>query len=332
MDDGWRRWMRNWCWCTMNEDLGMSIIDNGWWMMMQVALCLDGRAGGQADRQERASEQGVCSSCCYLSVPCSVHDSPAQQVRSHASSAVCPVLCDGSIDCGFITLTHGLVNHHVATRFCPTGWPCVSQTMRPGSASAGTLRAISRPRYQSLCLLPSYCAAANQLATLLVCAPPTTLGRRRVVRVEPRWKEKTVMADCGGTQVGGWGRSGWGKLGQGTRRWPDHQFSGSPSVCHLISKLTVSGSSGFFFPPPKKLVVFKWEFSREKKEDAKGTMGFLIFWKTWAQVVTLWGCGEKKNLKSPYHRLGSISTLTKCIIDFFVFHIVGFPWSFSIWY
>jgi hypothetical protein len=87
--------------------------------MMQVALCLDGRAGEQADRQERASKS--CSSCCDLSVPCSVHDSPAQQVRSHASSTVCPVLCDGSIDCGFTTLTHGLVNHHVATRCCPTG-------------------------------------------------------------------------------------------------------------------------------------------------------------------------------------------------------------------
>jgi hypothetical protein len=96
--------------------------------------------------------------------------------------------------------------------------PASARRGGPGSASAGTLRAIFRPRYRSLCLLPSYCAAANQLATLLVCATPTTLGRRRVVRIEPRWKEKTVMADWGGTQVGGWGRSGWGKLGQGTRR------------------------------------------------------------------------------------------------------------------
>jgi len=128
-DDGWSidayaRWMKNYGWLWM-------MMDDYWWMMMQVALCLDGRAGGQADRQE-ASKQGVCSSGCDLSVPCSVHDSPAQQVRSHASSAVCPVLCDGSIDCGFITLTHGLVNHHVATRCCSTGWPYVSQTRRPG--------------------------------------------------------------------------------------------------------------------------------------------------------------------------------------------------------
>lgn len=86
--------------------------------------------------------------------------------------------------------------------------------MRPGSASAGTLRAISRPRYQSLCLLPSYCAAANQLATLLVCAPPTTLGRRRVVRIEPRWKEKTVMADCGARRLVGGGEVDGGSLGR----------------------------------------------------------------------------------------------------------------------
>jgi hypothetical protein len=78
--------------------------------------------GARADKLIGKSKQArVCSSCCDLSVPSSVHDSPAQQVRSHAPPAVCPVLCDGSIDCGFITLTHGLVDHHVTTRCCPTG-------------------------------------------------------------------------------------------------------------------------------------------------------------------------------------------------------------------
>jgi hypothetical protein len=56
MDDeyGWKidadaRWMKIYAW----------MMDDYWWTMMQVALCLDGRAGGQADRQEASEECAV---------------------------------------------------------------------------------------------------------------------------------------------------------------------------------------------------------------------------------------------------------------------------------